>query len=324
MPGSMIAVVMLLLAQASAAQTETGMVTLAGDSELVAAMLWPLTERGIVVVPAEQVGAMQVRIQRDPAGLRVFIRDRHDNVVQRVAATPEMAAVVVESWMREDLTQPLLQPHAVVTPVESSTPLRAPPAPVPTPLIASVVVATQTSLATDNTLWVGASVGACVHVGWLCLGLQTQFASDSARMGDVGARYAPADGATCQYTDPSGTRQMTRMSAGALATVDLPLHIGAGTFGPGLGVGAGWQSTRATLGDHSGAVVSIGLRSATHLFLSWPLLGALALDAGLWADVLPLAHTGDFNSSGFVLPGEPLGFMRFELGLRYGRMLPNP
>jgi hypothetical protein len=78
------------------------------------------------------------------------------------------------------------------------------------------------------------------------------------------------------------------------------------------------------LGDHSGSATSIGLRIATHLFLSWPLFGGLALDTGLWADVLPLAHTGDLHASGFVLPGEPLGFVRFELGLRYGSLWPSP
>jgi hypothetical protein len=312
---------LLLLAQASAGSPETGAVTLAGDGELVAAMQRLLTERGIVVVAPEVEGAVQLQVQPDPAGLRIFIRDRNGNVVERVAATPEVGAVVVESWMREDLTQPLLAPHAVVTPVPwpAPPPPRAPPPPAPAPLMASVVVASQTALGTDNSLWMGASVAACVRLGWFCVGLQTQFAGDTALAGNVGARYAPVGGASCQDTDPTLSRQLTRIGAGALATLDLPLRIGAGTFGPGLGVGIGWQSTRATLGDHSGSATSVGLRTATHLFLSWPLFGDLSLETALWVDLLPLAHTGDFSASGFALPGEPLGFMRFELGLRYGQ-----
>jgi hypothetical protein len=317
-------VLLLVLAQASAGSPEAGMVTLAGDGELVAAMQRSLALRGIAVVPNDVEGAVHLQIQPDAAGLRIFIRDRNGNVVQRAAATPEVGAVVVESWMREDLSQPLLAPHAVVTPVDLPAPPRAPPPPAPAPLHASVVVASQTSLGTDNSLWMGASVGACVRVGWVCLGLQTQVAGDTALAGDVGARYAPEGGASCRDTDPTLPRQLTRMGAGALATVDLPLRIGAGTIGPGLGVGAGWQSTRASLGDHSGSATSIGLRTATHLFLSWPLVGALALDLGLWADLLPLAHTGDLSASGFALPGEPLGFVRLEVGLRYGSMGASP
>lgn len=314
-------VLLLWLAQASASP-EAGVVTLAGDGELVADLQRSLAERGIAVVPPDTEGAVHLQVQPDPAGLRIFIRDRNGNVIQRVAATPEVGAVVVESWMREDLTQPLLAPHAVVTPVEWPAPPRAPPTPPPAPRVASVVVASQTSLATDNTLWMGASVGACVRVGWFCLGLQTQFAGDTVLAGNIGARYAPEGGASCQDTDPTLPRQLTRMGAGALATMDLPLRIGPATFGPGLGVGMAWQSTRATLGDHSGNATSLGLRTATHLFLSWPLFGGLALETALWADLHPLAHTGDFKAGGFVLPGEPLGFMRFELGLRYGLLSP--
>ncbi len=318
-------VLLLLLAQTSAGSPETGMVTLAGDEQLVAAMQRSLAERGIAVLPPDAQGAVHLQVQPDPAGLRIFIRDRNGNVVERAAATPEVGAVVVESWMREDLANPLLQPHAVVTPVAwPTTPPRAPPPPAPVSRATSVVVASQISLATDNSLWLGASVGACVRVGWFCLGVQTHFVGDTAWAGEVGARYAPEGGAACQDTDPSLPRQLTRMGAGALATLDLPLRIGAGTFGPGRGVGVGWQSTRAALGDHTGSATSIGLRTATHLFLSWPLFGDLSLDASLWADVLPLAHTGDLDSSGFVLPGEPLGFMRIELGLRYGGMGAGP
>lgn len=320
----MTALTLLLLLAQAAGSPEAGMVTLAGDSELVAAMQRSLAERGIAVVPNDVEGAVHLQVQPDPAGLRIFIRDRNGNVVQRAAATAEVGAVVVESWMREDLSQPLLAPHAVVTPVELPAPPRIPPPPAPTPLAASVVVASQTSLGTDNTLWMGASVGACVRVGGFCLGLQTQFAGNTVLAGNVGARYAPEGGASCQDTDPALPRQLTRMGAGALATLDLPLRIGAGTFGPGLGVGMAWQSTRATLGDHSGNATSIGLRAATHLFLSWPLVGDLSLDTSLWADVLPLAHTGDLKASGFTLPGEPLGFVRFELGLRYGRLSWEP
>jgi hypothetical protein len=137
-------------------------------------------------------------------------------------------------------------------------------------------------------------------------------------MGNIGARYAALSCDGSNTNAQPQQRQLTRLGAEALVTADLPLRIGAGTFGPGIGLGAGWLSTSALLGDHSANATTVGLRAETRILLSWPLAWGLAVDLGLWADVLPFAHRNNFNTAGFDLPGEPLGFLRAQLGLRYG------
>jgi hypothetical protein len=111
---------------------------------------------------------------------------------------------------------------------------------------------------------------------------------------------------------------LTRLGAEALLTADLPLRIGAGTLGPGIGLGAGWLSTSAVLGTHGANATAVGPRAETRICFSWPLAWGLAVDVALWADISPLAHRTHFTAGGFELPGEPLGFLRTELGLRYG------
>jgi hypothetical protein len=119
-------------------------------------------------------------------------------------------------------------------------------------------------------------------------------------------------------------RELNRLGADALFTADLPLRIGAGTLGPGIGLGANWLSTTAVLGDHGGNATTVGPRAETRILLSWPVAWGLAADVGLWADVLPFAHRKHLAANGFDLPTEPLGFLRAGFGLRYGPFLPAP
>jgi len=225
---------------------------------------------------------------------------------------------VVESWVREDLARPLLEPHEIATLERAMVTRARAPARLRTSSGASVTIAGVTSLATDGSLWIGAGLGACVRVGGFCVGLEAQVAGDSATMGNIGARYAALSCDGSNTNAQPQQRQLTRLGAEALVTADLPLRIGAGTFGPGIGLGAGWLSTSALLGDHSANATTVGLRAETRILLSWPLAWGLAVDLGLWADVLPFAHRNNFNTAGFDLPGEPLGFLRAQLGLRYG------
>ena len=314
------AVALLLLAAPAGAvrADEAAVVALVGDGETVSALTQRLADRRIAVVSPAGTETVQVRVQPDAAGIRLSIQDRNGHTVERIVANAEIAAAVVESWVRDDLARPLLEPHEIAilerTPPVSRSPVPARPRPSSGP---SVTVAGTTSLATDGSLWIGAALGACVRVGALCVGLEIQAAGDSATMGNIGARYAAACDGSSASSQPQ-QRQLTRLGAEALLTADLPLRIRSATFGPGIGLGAGWLSTNAALDDRSASATTVGLRVETRVLLSWPLAWGLAVDAGLWADVLPFAHRSIFTSGEFELPGEPLGFLRAQLGLRYG------
>ena len=328
--------VLALLASAAFADG-VAPVVLDGDSEVGSAVAQALTERGIRVVPSAGTESVQVHVQPDPAGIRLFIYDRNGHVVERIVANAEVAAAVVESWVRDDLARSLLDPHEI-SPAESG-PAKAPlPAsaiaasgPAPSGVTSSpahagatsrmnMTVLGQTSLATDGSLWIGAALGACVRVGPFCVGIDVQFAGDTAATGNAGALYTVADSSAC--AEPR--RKLTRMGGNALMTADLPLRVGAGTIGPGFGVGAAWLSTDAQLDQHSGSTTNVGLVAQPRIQFFWPLAWGLAADVGLGADILPLAHRKHLTASSFNLPGEPLGFLHAGLGLRYGSFARSP
>ena len=328
----MIAVVVLQLFAplASAASADgAALVMLTGDSEIVSAVGHSLADRNVRVVSAG-VEAVQVRVQTDPSGIRLSIHERNGQIVERIVANAEIAAAVVESWLRDDLARPLLEPHEI--PTTEAAPIGGAPvvtrSPVPAHRSASsgasVTVAGGTWLATDGSLWIGAGLGACVRVRSLCLGLEIQVAGDTATTGNIGALYTAVPDSSSASCNEQQQRALTRLDADALLTADLPLRIGAGTFGPGIGLGAGWLSTTAVLGDHGGNATTVGPRAETRIMLSWPLAWGLAADVGLRADIMPFAHRKHLTSGGFDLPGEPLGFLRAGLGLRYGPLRHAP
>jgi hypothetical protein len=311
-------------------------VALDGDSEVGSAVAQFLAARGIRVVSSAGTESVQVHVQPDPAGIRLFIYDRNGHTVERIVANAEVAAAVVESWVRDDLARSLLDPHEIATtggaPAKEPLPPTAGPASGPAVASAvstpahpgarsrpSVTVLGETSLATDGTLWIGAALGACVRVGAFCVGVDVQFMGDTAASGNIGALYTVAsDSTNAVCTEPR--RKLTRMGGNVLMTADLPLRVGAGTIGPGIGLGAGWLSTSAVLDQHGGNATTPELVAEPRIQFSWPLGWGLAADVGLRADILPFAHRKHLTSSGFDLPGEPLGFLHAGLGLRYGSL----
>ena len=323
---------------ASAASADgVASVALDGDPELGSAVAQALAERGIRVVSSAGTESVRVHVQPDLAGIRLFIYDRNGHTVERIVANAEVAAAVVESWVRDDLARSLLDPHEVSTTggAPAKEPLPPTAGPASGPAVASAVsapahsggrsrptvtVVADTSLATDGTLWIGAALGACVRVGRFCVGVDVQFSGDTAATGNVGALYAVVDSSNAACTEPQ--RKLTRMGGNALMTADLPLRVGAGTLGPGIGLGAGWLSTNAVLDQHSGNATTVGLVAEPRIQFSWPLGWGLAADVGLRADILPFAHRKHLTSSDFNLPGEPLGFLHAGLGLRYGPLAP--
>jgi len=314
-------------------------VALDGDSEVGSAVAQFLADRGIRVVSSAGTESVQVHVQPDPAGIRLFIYDRNGHAIERIVANAEVAAAVVESWVRDDLARSLLDPHEVSTTVNAAIVTEAPLPPAPSsasgPAVASaasapahpgarsrlsVTVVGDTSLATDGSLWIGAALGACVHVGSFCVGSEVQFTGDTAATGNIGALYTvPSDNSNAACTEPR--RKLTRMGSNALITADLPLRVGAGTIGLGIGLGASWLSTDAVLDQHSGSTTTVGLVAEPRILFSWPLTWGLAADVSLRAAISPFAHRKHLASNGFDLPGEPLGFLHAGLGLRYGPLM---
>ena len=158
-----VVVLQLFAVLASAAPADGApSVVLDGDSEMVAAVERSLAFRGVRVVAfAEGAGTVHVSVQPDPSGIRLSIHDRNGHLVERQVANAEIAAAVVESWVRDDLARPLLEPHEIAT-TEDAPMVTAPPVPAHpgASFGTSVAVAGETSLATDGSLWMGAATRA--------------------------------------------------------------------------------------------------------------------------------------------------------------------
>jgi hypothetical protein len=318
----MTAVLPFLAVLASAVSADgAAVVALDGDSGTVAAVEHALAFRAVRVVPLAGTDMVQVHVQPDPLGIRLSIHDRNGHLVERLVANAEIAAAVVDSWVRDDLARPLLEPHEIAT-IEA-VPTARPPAPAASSG-ASVTVAGETALATDGSLWMGAGLGACVRVGQFCIGLGIHAAGDTAATGKIGAVYNATSSESAPACTDETQRKLTRFGADASLTADLPLRVGAVALGPGIGLGAGWLSTNAALGGHAGTASTIGPRAEARLLLSVPLGWGLAVELIFRADVAPLAHRKDLSAGGFTLPGEPLGLLRLGLGLRYGPLVKGP
>ena len=105
-----------------------------------------------------------------------------------------------------------------------------------------------------------------------------------------------------------------------LATVDVSRPFGRFTFGGGFGFGGGWQHSRTekrVAGAHESETFG-GLRLETRVTGGIRLARELHLELTLTAGASPLARQDAIRDDGFILAGEPRGWLRTGLGLRYG------
>jgi hypothetical protein len=256
-----------------------------GDQQAVALVRDELGHRGIALAPNEAAAALRVSVAGTASGLRLELRDRDGRVAERSVASPAMAAALIESWLRKDIAEPLLIGHAPpgIEPAPADRPADA-PAP-------ALTATAESSIATDGSLWAGASVGACLRFDHLCT--------------DVFYQGSRAGG-------------LQRYGADALVGAEWPIGLGRSALIPGVAAGAGWLVAHTVSGDHDGSVARLGFAAEARATLSMPLSRAVSLEVGLSATLYPFAHRSSFSEDGFTIPGNPIGRARVGLGLRYG------
>lgn len=192
---------------------------------------------------AKACAAVRVTVGTTERGLEITVHGADGRDARRRVSTPEMAAVWIDSWVRDDAVAPLLPvpapaPHttAAAMPAESS---RAPGAPPLSP--PSDAVPRRHTSAPRHWLSLGASAdflsgdegsssrslraSACVAAGPLCLGLDGRYAQASW--------LAPEDNMT----------QVRRRGADLTATVSWPVAVGRAVLSPAASVGLGWMRT---------------------------------------------------------------------------------
>jgi len=158
----------------------------------------------------------------------------------------------------------------------------------------------------DGSRWWGARLGLCARVGRFCAGTLAGFDAGGAIVGDPGT--------TRRYTFD------------LLASLDLPLSLGAVTLVPGVGIGAGLLQANTSdpgspPGEPSGARKSTtwDLRTTARAALAIPIRGLFGVDFDGAFDVPLPARGPTSDGQGGSYPAEPRFFARGLVVLRYGR-----
>jgi hypothetical protein len=281
---------------------------LRGPPALVGPLAAGLERRGVNTVPEDEGADLQVQVSEEASGIRVVVRDRHGRGADRLVASVEVAAALIESWSRPDLVDPLLATRArpaadggPAAPAAATEHTRAGGSP-------RLRLAVESALASDQSLWWGASLGGCLTVGRLCLGLLGRFAADGGAGGASPARFRQTSPAT-----------LDRLSLEALLGGDVSVSSGRFDLSVGLAAGVGRLASDVRSDEFGRQVSGIGPRAEGHVNLALLVASQLGLDVELAASVAPTARRQPSTAGYFTVPGEPLGQLRLALGARWGR-----
>ena len=157
------------------------------------------------------------------------LRDPQGRTTERLVTSADTAAALVESWARRDIADPLLEPRAPPPPPPPPAPEPAPsvvlPVPVAPPPSQWLPVLQLSGESWNRSVWLAGAVGACIHVGRLCLG-------GTARLAQ---QLQPRERAL----DDRLWLSYRQTDLAALALAELPISLGRPVLLLGLGVGLG-------------------------------------------------------------------------------------
>ncbi len=279
---------------------------LQGSDEVVASITPMLSARGIATEVTDGCPYVRATITSRGSAFSVTIEDPYGRSHDHLVGDADIAATVIESWVDPFQEAPLLAARGWSRPRPTQAAIVD--ADIPRVLVRysdpvrtlGGSVALETSLGSDGSTWWGAAAATCVRLGRTCMGANVRLASDARLSGS------------------SEKLETGRTALDLLLVADLPIRWGdlAVTFGGGGGVG--W--IRSSVVGPGGAVDidTGGLRADAHVLLEIPISGALAVELRASATVSPLAHVSRYLEDGSMLAGEPRGFARVSLGLRYG------
>jgi hypothetical protein len=307
---------------------------LEGDHGLLAPIRASLQARGVAEGGALDCQRLEVRVMPASPGYDLFLTDADGRTDRRQIARAETAAMVIESWLQADLSDPLLDRGAPALVVEHAPPVRH-----GMPALGSL--RGESAVDRGSAMWWGAAAGACFRLGPLCAGPQARLRASTG---------PPASGAR--------SLQDLRSFEGGLG-LEAPVALGPFRLLPGIFLGAGRLSGRwseptveATAGergrdrgpdrnpyrtagrndgerggrDQDSNPISatepfarVGLRAGAGLGLALPLGAGVAVELQLAVGVRPVAPDGGSRGRGLVTT-DLVGHAGAGLGLRYGSL----
>ena len=248
-----------------------------------------LEQRGITGAPPRGCPAVRVLVSDSGGAILVAMLDPQGRSAERLTASRGVAAALIESWSRADLSEPLLQmPEPPVAPGTSATPL-------------SVEARLETGLDSDAGGWLGLGAGLCFWMGPLCLGPEVALRAQPLGPG----REHP---------------EVRRVGADLLAVAGLRgLQAGRLRIVPSLGVGIGWtRSDSAEPSRFAEPVSRRASRAVAALTVYVPLAERLSMEARVAATFTPSGRGEDRPDLPDLLPADPWGLFTAGLGLRWG------
>jgi len=354
-PAALVLAALLSAPRMGAAEPCAPRAELGGDAVAVERVTGELGRLGVTVAPAAPgcptVKAV-VELDRD-GGIAVAVRGAAQRSEGRVVSDAALAAVWIDSWLRDDLdgwTAAPARVSAVDAPTASAIPPLVPPSDVapaaPAPSVFerfAISAAYEQAWTDDGSAWSGGNVAACVRFGALCLGGRGRAAFEPELAANITAA--------------------ARSDLSVLATASLPIDVGQFFIAPEVGLGLGRFTTRrldgcepivmpppncdpmdpmcvpppvmcepTTAPGNGLAYVGDGLEESSYTpRLALALRVAVPLFRHVWLEglasftVAPFGHREDFgvsstgtDPSAFPIPGEPGTGVQLGVGLRVG------
>jgi hypothetical protein len=219
-------------------------VRLDGERTLVAPIRASLQARGVAEGEAPPCQRLEVRVLPARPGYDLFLTDGEGRTDRRRIARADTAAMVIESWLQAEQSDPLLDrappvdaPPApiiaasatagVAPEVSPAVAAVAPPAVVPGRALASLRA--ERAIDGGGAMWWGVVAGACFRLGPLCVGPE------------AGVRISEGPPGKATIRAPVWQERMLdqlRSFEGGVR-VELPLAMGPLRLLPGISLGAG-------------------------------------------------------------------------------------
>lgn len=256
-----------------------------------AADLQQALARRAVAPPTEGCPGIAVHIERRDAG---FDLRREGARAQRVP-TLETAALLVETWVRADLIDPLLAARAgPPQPTPPAAAVTIAPA-VPPPRDLHLDFGLQAGAADDKSFWTGVYGQGCLKLGAVCVGVRGQVRVDPSVSG------------------ASKDARVWRLGLGVLATGDMEL----GPIRAGVGVGVSSvliDRIGRPEDDIRGApLLQARVDHPVQLTDAWALTLGVNAELAFW----PRRH-GRTDTREDDFPESPHGTVLASVGLRWG------
>ncbi len=199
-----------------------------GDPALSGAVSAALRARGVASQPSAGCPVSRVSLQGSELRIVVLLRDEIRRA-ERVVADRDTAVALIESWVRSDLSAPLLLSAVLPSPAAAGLdPASAPLSPTPAgPARPAASIAVFFDAGGDVTgrPWLGANLRGCARLYRLCLG------GSWRTLAQIG----------------NESRDGRRIATEFLALLALPLAWGRFSLTPSLGLGVSWLHTAARI-----------------------------------------------------------------------------